>query len=354
MRKPALIFGVVAATVAFVLIVIWYVQPRPAARSGKSQATASDSTGLPAIVQTARLPPEPDVSLDINNKTELEVHQGTPLLLTIRLANQRAANALSTNAAREAIAADAREQLKAGAITAAESQAREAFSRQREGVPTLVLPPDWPKSIHVQVRRANDPASQPDWPVSLLVAPAKQALALDGTATTEATWGLSPEAAALLAPGSWQLVAILDTIADAPADAWRGHAVSQPVIVTIKPRPASLPVAEAEQDALEVSRYYAAAGQWDNSLAAARKAAALIPDSIEAHTLIGDALSAGGDKRGAMKAYQTAMAAFQKQNKDPRHVADYLIERMHELLLTAPPPGLAPEGTKAPPPPMKR
>jgi len=347
MRKLALIFGIVAAIVVLVLIVIWYVQHRPAARSSKSQSTtASVSTGQPA-----QLPADPDVSLDINNETELEVYQGAPLLLTVRLANQRAANAQSTNAAREAISVDVQEQLKADAITAAESQAREALSRQREGVPTLVLPDDWPKSIHLQVLRAGDTASQPDWPVSLLVAPDKQALVLDGTATTEAIWSLSPEAAATLAPGSWQVFAILDTAAGAPAGAWRGRAVSQPVTVTIKPRPDSLPAAEAEQDALEVAHYHAAAAQWDKSLAAARKAAALNPNSIEAHTLIGDALSAGGDKQGAMEAYQTAMAAFNKQNKDPRHVADYLIERMHQLLLIAPPPNLAPEGTKAPPPP---
>jgi tetratricopeptide (TPR) repeat protein len=353
MRKPVLVSGIVAAMVVLAAIVLWYVNYRPAARGGKGQATASAPTAQPATVRPAPLPPEPDVALDINSKTELEALQGTPLLLTVRLANQRAANARSANAAREASAADAREQLKAGAISAAESQAREAFSRQREEVPTLVLPADWPKYLHLQVRRADNTAVQPDWPVSPLTAPDRKALVLDGTATTEGTWALSPEAAAQLAPGSWQLVAILDTVAGATADAWRGRAVSQPVSITIKPRPPSLPAAEAEQDALEAARYHAAAGQWDKSLEAARKAAVLNRDSIEAHTLIGDALSAGGDNQGAMRAYQTAMAAFDKQNKNPRHVPDYLIERMHELLLANPPPGFAPKGTNVPPPPNK-
>jgi len=349
MRKIVLISGVVVAIIVLAGSVLWYVKYQHAARTGKSQPTAPVSTVL-----RAQLPPEPDVSLDINSETELEVHQGIPLLLTVRLANQRASNAQSANAANEAIAADAREQLKAGTITAAESQAREAFSRQREEVPTLVLPADWPKSIRFQVRRADDSVIQPDWPVSLLVAPERPGLVLDGTATTEAIWSLSPEAAAQLAAGSWQVVAILDTAASASADAWRGRAVSEPMTVTIKPRPQSLPAAEGEQDALEVSRYYAAAGQWDHSLEAAREAAALNPDSIEAHTLIGDALSAKGDNQAAMKAFQTAMAAFRKQDKDPLHVPDYLIVRMHQLLLASPPPGLAPAGAKAPPPPNKR
>jgi tetratricopeptide (TPR) repeat protein len=346
MRKIVLISGVVVAALVLAGIVLLVVKHPHAARPGKSQATAPVST-----VRQASLHTEPDVSLDINSETELEVHQGIPLLLTVRLANQRAAKARSVNAANEAIAADAREQLKAGTITAAESQAREAFSREREVVPTLVLPDDWPKSIRFQVRRDDDPATQPDWPVSPIVTPEKQALVLDGTAMTEATWGLSPEAAATLAPGSWQVVAILDTAAGATAAAWRGHAVSEPVSVIIKPRPLSLSAAESEQDALDVSRYYAAAGQWDHSLEAARKAAALNSDSIEAHTLIGDALSAKGDNQAAMQAFQTAMAAFRKQDKDPLHVPDYLIVRMHQLLLIARPPNLAPEGTKAPPPP---
>jgi tetratricopeptide (TPR) repeat protein len=349
MRKIVLISGVVVAIIVLAGIVLRYVKYQQAARTGKSQVTAPVST-----VRRAQLPPEPDVSLDINSETELEVHQGIPLLLTVRLANQRAANAQSANAANEAIAADAREQLKAGTITAAESQAREAFSRQREGVPTLVVLADWPKSIHFQVRRADDSAIQPDWPVSLLVAPERQGLVLDGTATTEAIWSLSPEAAAQLAAGSWQVIAILDTAAGASADAWRGRAVSEPVTVTIKPRPSSLSAAEGEQDALEVSRYYAAAGQWDQSLEAARKAAALNSDSIEAHTLIGDALSAKGDNQAAMQAFQTAMSAFRKQDKDPLHVPDYLIVRMHQLMSTTPPPGFSPAGTKAPPPPKKR
>ena len=51
--------------------------------------------------------------------------------------------------------------------------------------------------------------------------------------------------------------------------------------------------------------------------------AKLNDNSVEAHTLVGDALAASGNIDGAMKAYQTGMAAFNEQNKDPRYVPGY-------------------------------
>jgi tetratricopeptide (TPR) repeat protein len=322
----------------------------PIAGAAASSPSASASSDPSAFKSTAPIAPAPDLSFEINSCTELDLRRGTPMLLTVRLGNHRAGNARAINAAREALVADAREKLKAGTMTAAESQAREAFAQSREVVPTLVLPPNWPKNVHFEVHQAGNPASQPEWPFSLLAAPAAQPMVLDGTEPATATWGLSPEAAADLATGSWQVVAILDASAATPVGSWQGRVVSEPVRLNIKPPSASVPAEEAEHDNLEVARYHAAVKQWDKSLAAARVAAQLNPDSIGAHILIGDALAGSGDNAGAIKAFQTALTAFRKKHPDAQEMPEYLVERMHDLLLASPPPGLAPEGTIAPPP----
>jgi tetratricopeptide (TPR) repeat protein len=361
MKKPVsiLVVAAVAAAAAWVNVSRGQDQsasPADANRpAGSGTATSSPSTPVSGesspTAAAAPLSPAPDISLEVNSLTTLDLRLGTPLLLTVRLGNQQASNALSTSAVREALAADAREKLKAGKMTAAESQAREAFAKPRETVPTLVLPTNWPKSVHFEVRQVGNTASQPEWPFSLLAAPAAQPMVLDGTEPATATWGLSPEAAAGLRPGSWQVEAILDTSVLVSASTWQGRVVSAPVTLNIKPRPASAPAEEAVQDNIELAHYHAAAKQWDKSLAAARSAAQLNPNSIEAHTLIGDALAGTGDNGGAMKAFQTALTEFEKQNPNARENPEYLIERMQALSLASPLPGLAPKGTIAPPPP---
>lgn len=98
MRKAlwfSLVLLVLAITVVNAFLLLRRLQPPPAAGLARQPASV-------ARLETQDVPPRPNVSLQINSAHELEVFQGTPLIFTVRVANQRAANAASLLQAHEA------------------------------------------------------------------------------------------------------------------------------------------------------------------------------------------------------------------------------------------------------------
>ena len=96
--------------------------------------------------------------------------------------------------------------------------------------------------------------------------------------------------------------------------------------------PADLSGAPATEADQELARYWAQAGDWDKSLAAARNAAAKDPKSIEAQSLAGDALSAKKDLDGAMTAYQAALKLFNESEEAKDYEPpDYLLRRISRI-----------------------
>lgn len=280
----------------------------PKAPGGSEAVNApapSEPTGETAIEETASLPPTPDIALEVNVSTELTLYQGTPLIVTVRLANQRASNVLAMNAAQDK-------------------------PEDRKPVPVVQLRTEWSKSLKFEIR-AGSGGEEAAWPLARLSNPAEEAIALDGRTNPECTWGLSPEEAAKIAPGFYRIVAVLE-VASGENAVWKGRVESEPVVLTIEPRPPDLAGPAGAESDMETARYWVKAGDWNKSLAAAREAVAKDPKSIEAHSLVGDALAARKDLDGAMTAYQAALKLYNESEEAKGYEPpDYLLRRISQI-----------------------
>lgn len=280
--------------------------PKVPGRSDAATAPgASELSSETAIEETPPLPPTPDIALEVNVSTELTLYQGTPLIVTVRLANQRASNVLAMNAAQDK-------------------------PEDRKPVPVVQLGTEWAKSVKFEIR-AGAGGEEAAWPLALLGKPAEEAIALDGRTNPEAQWGLSPEEAAKIPPGGYRIVAVLE-VSGRDKKAWKGRVESEPAALTIQVRPADLAGPAAAESDTELARYWAQAGVWDKSFAAARDAVAKDPKSIEAFTLVGDALASGNDLNGAMTAYQAALKLFRGSEEGKGYEPpDYLLGRISRI-----------------------
>jgi hypothetical protein len=277
----------------------------PAAGEAKAVPVSGERAEEADIEEPAPLPPTPDIALQINTSTELKLFQGTPLIIEVRLANQRASNVMFQNAVLEK-------------------------AEDRSPLPIVQLGADWAKSIRFDIRREGG-AEEPAWPFAILAKPEERAMALDGQTNPEVVWGLSPEEAVKIAPGVYRITAILEA-GGKDSKLWQGRVESEPVVLTVQTRPADLSGAAAAEADLELASYWAQAGDWDKSLAAARDAATKDPKSIEAHSLAGDALSAKKDLDGAMTAYQAALKLFNESEEAKDYEPpDYLLRRISQI-----------------------
>jgi hypothetical protein len=301
-------------------------EPNAAGSPGGTPSPAtSQATGEAMNEEPVALPPTPDIAMDVDSQSELSLYQGAPMIFTVRLANQRASNVLFQNAA---IAADTR-------------------PANPQPVPVVQLAAGWTRLVRFEVRAAGG-AEPVTWPLSAIGEPATQPVALGGTTNPDAQWGLSPEAAGKLSPGVYRIVAVLEASGKDTAT-WQGRVESEPVLLTIQARPANLQGPAAVEPDLNLARYWAQTQDWGKSLEAARQAVQSDPNSIEGHTLVGDALAARNDPAGALSAYGTAMYLFDQKHKGKEYEQpDYLVERISQILRANPPKDPMPRGDERP------
>jgi hypothetical protein len=125
------------------------------------------------------------------------------------------------------------------------------------------------------------------------------------TKAAVATWVLRAEQSAPLAPGTYTLVATLDSGKEAAGDCWQGRATTTAKL-TIRPAPQALtPEQEREREAWHI-RAELAAGNASGALQAADAMMKRFPESHEAASLRGDALVELGRAQEAAAAYVLA------------------------------------------------
>jgi hypothetical protein len=258
-------------------------------RSATSQAKPAGTSDQQAAAAPIASQPIPDIALEINSQSDLTIYQGTPLIVTVRLANQRASNIISHLA----------------------SQSEPSLGEQAS---VVHLSAGWPKLVRFEIR-TDSGAEKLIWPLIPIIGQEEQPVALDGQANPETSWGLSPEAAAKVAPGIYRLVAVLE-VAGKDSAIWHGKVESELVVLTIQARPENLQGSPATESALDLAYYFAQTGDWAKSLAAAHQATTNDPNSIEGHILIGDALAAGNDHNSALAAYTTALRLYEQKYRN--------------------------------------
>ena len=282
------------------------------------------------------LPPLPNLWLHINSAQGLEVFQGTPLIFTVRVANQRAANEASTNRAHATYLALIQEKLAKGEISPADAQPMLELARQKREVKAVSLGTNeqgWEKFLHFEIARAGSPPTPLTWPLTPLTAPEAKSLTLDASSRAKVDYALEPQAAAQVPAGDFEITAVLEVPAGAalPQDLWRGRVASLPVRLKILPVPAQPSPAEQASMNMQRAEFFSTTKDWSNALASAKTALAASPDLIRAEMIVGKAQEAQGDLSGARDTFLNAYRLFHQQHPNSYEAPQYLIDQLGTL-----------------------
>jgi hypothetical protein len=164
------------------------------------------------------LPALPNISLQINADHELTEFQGTPLILSVRLANQRAINAELANQA-ERIQANSLEDKVARRELRRDQVAPQLASLRAQHKAGAVLLGNenagWEEYVHFSQLRPEGKQQALPWRLKLAATPASKTVTLDAANTAQLDYLLSPNDAGQIAPGDYEILAYVEVPADA-------------------------------------------------------------------------------------------------------------------------------------------
>ncbi len=278
----------------------------------------------------------PEIALQIDVQDELAASQGVPLVFTVTLANQQATNIELENESNELYLKRVESRIQQGKITAEKAAAVKAALSNPKKIPLIHLGDEghaWDKFVHFE-RLGPDGKLQPlPWPLVQLAPPSANSIVVDAHATPSLDYVLEPDASAQVAPGEYQIVAVVEVPREASlaGDAWRGRAESEPVDLTITQSPARPAAADVERSQLQFAYYYQKRKDWGRALESAQKVLTAAPNSIPAQIVVGQVKEAQGDLNGALKAYQVAEQGFYQQYPNSYEAPLYLIHKSEEL-----------------------
>jgi hypothetical protein len=328
--KRSIVLFLLVVLVAIALF-LYFSYFRDASAPASSQSPAGQSAR-----EAAEALPIPDVALEIATERELSSYRGTPLIFTVRLANQRAANIETENRVRLDSIPLIQEKASKGELSAEKAKRMLERANQRRPIPTVKLGSEqqsWENFIHFEYRKGSGSLMRADWDLKAIAAPESKSAKLDAQATVEVTYALNPEAASRLDEGDLEIIAVLEVPSggELPRENWRGRVASDPVKVKVLPLPANPTPQERASQNLQAADYYAVLKDWPNTLASAEKSIAADPNLIRAHMRIGDAKEAQGDLRGARQAFGTAKRLFDAQYPKTYDDPLFLIQKIADL-----------------------
>ena len=306
-------------------------------RSQPSSTSGSPSQSLSLVQAEAQdVPPLPNLSLQINNAHELSVSQGIPLIFSVRVANQRAANAASFIRAHETHLSLIEEQLAKKEISTSEAQVMREVWRQKPDIKVVRLgtgDQGWETFLHFEAGSAGGKPERLNWAMQMVNRPQSKSLTLDGTSNAQLDYALTPDAAAQVPTGEYSVIAVLEVSAAAtlPQDLWLGRVASEPVKLKISPAPARPSAAEQASMNMQKAEYFSTIQDWNKSLASAQAALAGDPHLIRAQMIVGEAKEAQGDLSGARDAFVIAERLFNEQYPNSYERPEYLIDKIATL-----------------------
>lgn len=318
---------VIAGAAAFILL----------RRSQPSSSSGPPSQPLSLVQAEAQdVPPLPDVSLQIGAAHELEVFQGTPLIFSVRVANQRAANAASLVQAHQIHLSLIEEQLAKKEISSSDAQAMREVWRQNPDIKVVRLgtgDQSWETFLHFEAGSAGGKPERLNWTMQMVTPPQPKSLTLDATSTAQLDYVLTPDAAAQVPAGEYSVIAVLEVSAAAtlPQDLWRGRVASQPVKLKISSIPAKPSPTEKAAMNMQRAEYFSTIKNWNNALASAQAALVADPHLIRAEMIVGEAKEAQGDLSGARDAFVSAERLFNEQYPNSYERPQYLIHKIATL-----------------------
>ncbi len=280
-------------------------------------------------------PVEPALALEIDTAKQVELQQGTPFVFTVRISNPRAANAAAANQLNAQVVDDLQQRVARGELTAVAAQPMLEAVRASEPVEAIRAGTDargWETFLHFE-RVADGGSALLDWPLTLVATPESRSVTLDATSVAKVQYAVSPQAAAQIQAGTYQVVAAFEVPAglDLPAGTWRGRVVSRPVTIVMAAAGAQPPGGDQGNANLRRAEYFKVIGDWASAAQAAQAALNQNPQLIGAQIVLGNAREAQGDLVGARDAYVRARRLFYEQQPNSYEAPEYLDVKIAEL-----------------------
>lgn len=326
--KHFVVAGLIACLLVLtIFLVLWERRRR--------QSTASDSRQKATPAE--RIASMPVITLQVNHTSQLTVYQGTPLILMVGIANDRARIAAAQDVSDQVYLAELQGAAARGEASPQRVQAVRARLENKPAIDSIKVGDEtasWDSFVHFAQQLPDGTQQSLPWTVTLSAAPKGKSLTLDAKNDAEVDYLLAPSAASQLAVGEYQIRAVMEVSAEArlSEDHWRGRVASEPVRLTVLEKPAHLIAAEEQEWNLDFARYYQKTNDPAQALKQAQKVLAANPRSIPAHILIGEVKEGQGDLRGALEAYQIAEADFYEQYPNSYEAPLYLVYKASDLL----------------------
>jgi hypothetical protein len=186
----------------------------------------------------------------------------------------------------------------------------------------------WAGAISLSVTTSNGKATK----VPLrLVPPKEDTLMLDDQNTGAMGWWLAGEDTAKLSEGDYLLVATLDTGTVKKPGIWQGKVESKPVLFHLRKEPSPLPEELAEEKLLLLAAYVRALGEHDKAKEYIDRLLAAQPENLQGLAFKAEQLEEEGDKSGALRTYEKAIAIFNRKYPDAE--PPYELWKNHKRLL---------------------
>jgi len=148
---------------------------------------------------------------------------------------------------------------------------------------------------------------------------AEAALTLNAEKMGSLSWWLAGEDTMTIPEGDYHLIARLDTSGVKKPGIWQGKVSSEPVILHLYKEPSPLNEEQAEEKQLLLAACAKASGDRAKAMGYVETLLAARPESLQGLAFKAGLIEEAGDKMGALKTYEKAIAIFDRKypNADP-------------------------------------
>jgi hypothetical protein len=244
---------------------------------------------------------EPELNLLVNGSRHIKLMPGTPLVFTLTLRNGEAARAALGNDAREQLQQELKEEVSSGDLTP--QQADETLQQE----PTAVAVP----GISVTVMPAGfafEPAEGKTglpWEPKIADPASPGAVVLNSTQKVLVIFVVAPDQTAPTTDGIFKIRARFD---NRTPGQWQGTIPSNRVTIEVLRRPETPSIDQQKEQQVLLGEYYLTIKDHRHALDAAHKVLLVDSGAVDGLALLGKVLEAEQDYRGALDAYEKALA----------------------------------------------
>lgn len=204
------------------------------------------------------------------------------------------------------------------------------FSASDEPVLLEVNGGAWTAALSLRI--AGPDGSSPEWNFKL-VAPPELKVTLDEKQSVQLFWLLSPEDAAKVGEGPFEIALAADTTKLAAPGAWIGQETSNFVRVSFQPEPDEWIPELLNQHWLNQSLYHQLNGQSTASLQAVETLLEKYPESLPGWIRKGDIHASSDQHAEAIAAFAKALDIFRLQNPGATHPPSEILNKLNDAHL---------------------